>query len=257
MPYAGEIHYRGSVSSSRERDPLILIHGAGGSYLYWPPEIRRLAGGGVLAIDLPGHGDSVGDGKESIDAYAHALLDYMEILEIDQAVLAGHSMGSAVAQRISLDYPERVRALILIGAGAKLRVYPQLIELCSREVTYPDAVTQVVKWAFSQQADQILVKLAEERMEEMPRSVLLADFKACDAFDMRDQVGEIEQPTLIICGEEDQMTPVRFSQYLEENIRGSRLELIPDAGHMVMLEKPEIVARLVADFLDEVASVRK
>jgi len=255
MPYAGEIHYRGSVSSSRERDPLILIHGAGGSYLYWPPEIRRLAGGGVLAIDLPGHGDSAGEGKESIEAYAHALLDLMEILEIDQAMLAGHSMGSAVAQRMSLDYPERVRALILIGAGAKLRVNPQLIELCSREETYPAAVTQVVKWAFSQQADQILVKLAEERMEEMPRSVLLADFKACDAFDMRDQVGEIEQPTLIICGEEDQMTPVLFSQYLEENICGSRLELIPDAGHMVMLEKPEIVARLVADFLDEVASV--
>jgi pimeloyl-ACP methyl ester carboxylesterase len=91
----------------------------------------------------------------------------------------------------------------------------------------------------------------------MPPSVLLGDFKACDAFDMQDQVGEIEQPTLIICGEEDQMTPVLFSQYLEEKIRGSRLELIPDAGHMVMLEKPEIVARLVADFLDEVASERR
>jgi len=254
MPFAGEIHYRGSLHSSVERDPVILIHGAGGSYLFWPPEIRHMPGAGILAIDLPGHGESAGEGMESIEAYAHALLEFMDLLEIDRAVLGGHSMGSAIAQRMSLDYPDRVRALILIGAGAKMRVHPQLIEYCSSEETYPEAVSQVMEWAFSQHADQKLVALAGERMKEISPSILLADFKACNNFDVRDQVGEIKQPTLIICGEDDQMTPIRFSQYLAENIHRSRMEVIPGAGHMVMLERPEEVAQLVDEFLDEVCS---
>lgn len=255
MPFVGEIHYRGSVRSHTGRDPLILIHGAGGSYLYWPPEIRHLSGGSILAIDLPGHGESSGDVEESIEAYVLAMVEFLDNLEINQAVLAGHSMGSAIAQRMSLDDPDRVNGLILIGAGAKLGVHPQLVQDCGREETYPKAVSQIMEWSFSQQADQKLVRLAAERMVEMSPAVLVADFKACNAFDIRDQVGEIKQPTLIICGEDDQMTPVRFSEYLAERIRGSRLEVIPGAGHMVMLEKPEIVAKLVDDFMDEIYAV--
>ena len=166
-------------------------------------------------------------------------------------------MGSAIAQRMSLDYPDRVKGLILVGAGAKLGVHPQLIEDCSSADTYPKVVLQILEWSFSQQADEKLVRQAGERMKEISLSVLLADLKSCNAFDMRDHIGEIKQPTLIICGEDDQMTPIRFSQYLSENIYGSRLEIIPGAGHMVMLEKPEIVARLIDDFMDEIYTVGK
>jgi len=255
MPFAGEIYYRGSVRSEKGRDPLILIPGAGGSYLSWAPEIRHRGGGGILAIDLPGHGESSGNVEESIEAYVLVMVEFLDKLEINQAVLAGHSMGGAIAQRMSLDYPDRVKGLILVGAGAKLGVNPQLIRDCSSEESYPKAISQILEWSFSQQADQKLVRLAGERMEEMSPTVLLADFKTCNAFDIREQVGEIQQPTLIICGEDDQMTPVRFSQYLAENIHGSRLAVIPGAGHMVMLEKPEIVAKLVDNFMDEIYAV--
>jgi pimeloyl-ACP methyl ester carboxylesterase len=253
MPYAAEIHYRGSVSGTNNREVLILIHGAGGSYLYWPPEIRHLARGNILAVDLPGHGKSKGDPHGSIEAYAQAMLKFMDQMDIDQAVLCGHSMGSAIAQRMSLDSPERVRGVILVGAGAKLRVHPQLIEDVSRPKTYPQAVTQIMEWSFSRHADQNLVRLAGERMKENSPSILSADFEACNDFDIRDEVGEIKQPALIICGEDDQMTPVRFSAYLAENIQGSRLAVIPEAGHMVMLEKPEEVAELMSEFLEDLA----
>jgi pimeloyl-ACP methyl ester carboxylesterase len=230
-----------------------LIHGAGGSYLFWPPEIRHLSGGGILAIDLPGHGESSGDCEDAIEAYAHALLEFMDRLEIEQAVLGGHSMGGAVAQQVCLDYPERVNGLILVGSGAKLRVHPQLIEDCHRQETYPQAVSQILEWSFSQHADQKLVSLAGERMKDIPPSILESDFKACNVFDIHEVVGEIKQPTLIICGADDQMMPVKFSEYLAEKINGSRLEIIPEAGHMVMLEKPERVARLFDEFLGELA----
>ena len=253
MPYAGEMHFRDSLRPENDRDALILIHGAGGSYLYWPPEIRRLPGTKVIAVDLPGHGESGGNCQESIKGYADALFNFMDQLEIDRAVLGGHSMGSAIALRMSLDSPERVAGLVLVGAGAKLRVHPQLIQDCSSPETYPQAVAQIMAWSFGQQADQKLLRLAGERMKALSPDVLAADFMACDAFDIRQEVGNIHQPALIICGEEDQMTPVKFSAYLAGEIDGSRLAVIPGAGHMVMLEKPQVVARLMGEYLAQMA----
>jgi pimeloyl-ACP methyl ester carboxylesterase len=253
MPFAGKIHYRGSFQEDSSRDVLILVHGAGGSYLYWPPEIRHLQRGNILAVDLPGHGESSGENKVSIEGNARALLEFMDDLEIDRAVLGGHSMGGAIAQRMSLDCPERVIGLVLVGAGAKLRVHPRLIEDCSSPETYPQAVSQILGWSFSQHADMKLVGLAGERMKDLSPNILSADFGSCNAFDICDEVGEIKQPTLIICGEDDQMTPVRFSEFLANRISGSRLEVIPEAGHMVMLEKPEEAARLINEFVEELA----
>ena len=254
MPFAGKIHYRKYSGGEEDKTPLILIHGAGGSYLHWPSEIRRLIGENILAIDLPGHGASPGEGKEVIDAYASDVIGFMDDLGINQAVITGHSMGSAIAQMLSLDYPERVKALILIGTGAKLRVHPKLIQFCSSESTYPEAVSQVMEWAFNPQADQRLVELAGERMADTSHEVVHKDFLACDAFDIRDRVKDINQPMLVICGSEDQMTPVRFSQFLVEELPEAHLEIIPNAGHMVMLELPEIVANLIREFIEELDS---
>jgi pimeloyl-ACP methyl ester carboxylesterase len=67
-----------------------------------------------------------------------------------------------------------------------------------------------------------------------------------------ERVCKIRQPALIVCGAEDRMTPVRYSQYLNAQIPDSRLEIIPEAGHMVMLEKPQLVAGILKNFFDEV-----
>lgn len=254
MPFASEIHYRRSGQNNEGRAPLILIHGAGGSYLYWPPEVRYLVGEDILAIDLPGHGASVGRGERTIAAYAPDVIGFMDELNISLGVIAGHSMGGAVAQKLSLDNPERVRGLMLVGSGAKLRVHAKLIQFCRDENTYPQAISLITEWAFSSQADQRLVELAGERMLETSASVLLDDFTACDDFDVRDYLEQIEQPTLIICGEEDRMTPLRFSEFLHEKIPNSQLNIIPDAGHMVMLEQPVMVAKLIKGFLNEINS---
>ena len=95
------------------------------------------------------------------------------------------------------------------------------------------------------------MELAAERMGEVRPSVLHGDFQACDAFDVNERLSEIHLPTVIVCGAQDEMTPMRFSQHLVDNIADAHLEIIPEAGHMVMLEKPQDVAGVLAAFLDK------
>ena len=94
-----------------------------------------------------------------------------------------------------------------------------------------------------------LVELATRRMAETRASVLYGDFLACDEFDVRDRLAELRQPTLVLCGADDQMTPVRHAQFLASSINNAVLNIIPNAGHMVMLEQPLAVASAISDFV--------
>ena len=250
MPIAANIYYHVyDRSDTEDKPPLVLIHGAGGTRLYWPPEIRRLPGYRVLALDLPGHGKSPGRGQQSIKNYASGIIDWMNGVKLSRAVFIGHSMGAAIAINLALDHPEQVSGLALIGAGARLKVNPQLLEDTTSQTTFNKAVHTLVSWSFSQGTPARLKELAAERMLETRLSVLHGDLLACDSFDTLDHVSEIQQPTLIVCGDEDKMTPPRLSKYLEREIRNSRLKFVPGAGHMVMLEQPQITAELLVQFL--------
>ena len=88
-------------------------------------------------------------------------------------------------------------------------------------------------------------------METRP-TVLYGDLMACDAFDAMDQLSKLSLPTLIVCGSDDQMTPLRHSEFLREHIAGAHLEVVPNAGHMVMLEQPDRVSSLLADFINSI-----
>lgn len=79
--------------------------------------------------------------------------------------------------------------------------------------------------------------------------VLYGDYLACDRFDMMNEVEKINHPTLILCGQEDGMTPVKYSQFLLQHIKGSRLEVLPGAGHMVMMEAAETFNEKIGEFI--------
>jgi pimeloyl-ACP methyl ester carboxylesterase len=93
-------------------------------------------------------------------------------------------------------------------------------------------------------------ELALARMAEMPAHVVHADFHACNNFDIMDRLGEIDVPTLVFCGTQDYLTPVKYSQYLVEHLPNAQLKLIEGAGHMVMLEYPLTMLAALRNFLD-------
>ena len=235
-----------------KRPPLILIHGSGGSRLHWPPDLRRLDGERVFGLDLPGHGGSRGEGERTIRGYVEGLCSWMDGEDLDTGVFVGHSMGGAISLTMALVQPTRVAGLILVGTGGRLRVHPRILEMTSNPETFSEAVDLVVSYAISPQAPSRMVELARARMSETRSEVLHGDFLACDQFDVMDRLGEINVPTLVVCGTEDQLTPLKYSRFLSESIPDARMVAVESAGHMVMLEQPGKVAQTVKGFMEEV-----
>jgi pimeloyl-ACP methyl ester carboxylesterase len=162
-------------------------------------------------------------------------------------------MGGAIALNMALLHPEHVVALGLVGTGARLRVAPVILENSTSPTTFPVAIQTVMERAFSPKTDPHLVELAGERMSITRPTVFHGDFLACNAFDVLEKIKKIRFPTLVICGQDDQLTPVRYSQYLADQIPGAEIKIIPSAGHMVMLEQPQTVAAEISAFLSTIS----
>jgi pimeloyl-ACP methyl ester carboxylesterase len=227
--------------------PLVLVHGAGGDLMHWPTDLRRLPGRRVFAVDLPGHGKTGGTTLGDIASYAEAVNAWADGLGLRRFVLAGHSMGGAIALELALRRPARLAGLILLSTGPRLRVAPQI--LAGIQNDFEGTVELLVRWMYGEGTDPNLLRLGARRLREIRPEVLHADFAACDAFDRREDVGRIETSTLVVCGDADVMTPLKSSQFLHNQIVGSELVVIAGAGHMAALQQPRVVAGEVERFL--------
>lgn len=249
MPVTAGLYYFAYEDETTHLPPILLIHGAGGSHLSWPPAIRRLRGYNVYALDLPGHGKSEGSGEQTISAYADHVLAWMETTHRYRAFLVGHSMGGAIALRIAAVQPARVAGLGLLGIGTPLEVPQDIIENLSNPAMISAALNRIRTLSFRPEAPSRLVDLAFRHLTEMRASVLRGDFIACARFDIQRLLMTIEHPAIVIAGALDQMTPLRYSQLLAKKIKGAKLCVIPDAGHLLMLEKPDETVAYLRDFL--------
>jgi pimeloyl-ACP methyl ester carboxylesterase len=243
----GEQLYYAETQSPNAQLAMVLVHGAGENHLIWPASLRRMNGVTIYALDLPGHGKSEGQGRASIADYVAVLLGFLDTLGINRAVIAGHSMGGAIAQQFALSHPTRVMGLILMATGARLRVAPVILDGI---LTNTDATLDLVtRYAWGPNAPEQMVQLGRAQMAEANPRVVANDYAACNAFDVMDRVGQIAAPTLALGGTADQMTPPKYMAFLAEKIPGARRVMIEGAGHMVMLEQPELVAHPVEEFL--------
>lgn len=227
---------------------LLFIHGAGGSHQHWGYQLNDLATlARIIAPDLPGYGRSPGPAPDTIARYADQLLALLDTLGISRAVLAGHSMGAAIALHLAIEQPARVAGLALLGGGARMRVAPAFIDGLERD---PPATTeQISAYLYDTEAPPELVAEGRAAFQHNDPATLRNSFIACDLFDVREHLTTVTCPTLIICGEHDQMTPPKLSTALQAAISNARLELLPDTGHMPMLERPAEVTAMLRELL--------
>lgn len=227
---------------------VVFIHGSGGSSVMWRAQVEVLAEDmNTIALDLPGHGASGGRGSDDVSDYAASVQGFFLDLEVPRPIPCGLSLGGAVVLQLLLEDGGRYEGAVLINTGARLRVMPLIFEIIERD--YQAYVVGSRSMSISPKTDPRRIEPLLESMAECPPEVTLGDFRACDAFDVMERLGEISVPVLVLTATDDRLTPVKYGEYLVKHIPNSRLVRIDDAGHLSPMEKPEDVTRAIRDFV--------
>jgi len=235
---------------------LVFIHGSGNTGVVWKHQTDYFVGS--EAVNLPGH-LSEGEACASVEDYAAWLHGYLSGKGYSQPVLAGHSLGGAIALQYALDYPRDVGGLILVGTGAKLRVAPHALQIIEKGIQEPDSwlaefiepqlrriVDTVVEVATRETGmDAELRRKALAEIAQVGARVQLNDFLCCDRFNV------IGVPTLVLSGSWDVMTPPKYGAYLADNIEGARQVVIEGGTHHFFGEKPDQTNKAIEAFLKE------
>ncbi len=228
---------------------VVFIHGAGFDHSVWVMPMRYFARHGyrVIAPDLPAHGASQGTALTSINAIAQWVVAVLDELQIDEAAVVGHSMGSLVAYTLACQAPERVRALALLGTSLPMPVTSLLLD--AAEDNHPAAFAMTNTWSHSTQArlgavgnpgSSVFIS-AQRRLERMPPGVFHADLTACNSFDIEALPAPKSCATLVVAGANDQMTPAKAGIAVADKLPGALLVTLPNCGHSMMSEQPNAV----------------
>ena len=236
-----------SLNASNQDRSIVMIHGSGGDHTSWPMNLRDLTQANVYTLDLPGHGQSTGHGRDSVVAYADFIEAFAAKLDLDGVTLIGHSLGGAIVQTLAVRAPGWLKSIVLVGTGARLKVHPDILEGLLSD--FKATIDIVCQWAFGPTASEALIREGREVMLKTSPEVVHGDYHACNQFDILDKLRAIDLPTLVISGTADKLTPVKYGDFLCKHIPSAKHSIINDAGHMMAVEKPEDFTRAVIDFL--------
>ena len=244
-----KVGYLAGNEGLREGRPtLVMMHGAGGRAQIWQNQILLLDETiNVLALDLPGHGTTEGEGRSHISEYAQWLTDILKRIFDHPIFLLGHSMGGAIVQEVAITSPHILEGIILVSTGARLKVAPMFLDGLLNN--FEEILETLIRYAYSSGTDESVIEEGLKMMKAPGSSVVYNDFLACDRFDRRKALSQIHHPCLVLCGSEDKLTPPKLSEALKEGIEGSVLKLLPQAGHTVMIERYREMNRAVQDFV--------
>jgi len=244
--YSGKkIFYQ--FNKNKSQNNLIFIHGSGGNSNIWKNQLKFKTDLNIYALDLPSHNNSDKFLELSLDLYVDVIKKFVNFLGLKRVILCGHSLGGAVIQSYYFKYPLDIRALILIGTGGRLRVSPSILEDLKKNF---QAYLENTEMAFHIKTSKVVIENFKNELLKTNPSVIHTDFKICDNFDMLDKTSTIDIPCLIIVGNSDNLTPVKYSEFFNEKIKTSELVIIEKAGHIVMLEQPKKVNKTIENFIN-------
>jgi 3-oxoadipate enol-lactonase len=241
-------------------EPLVLIHGLADDHRAWRRSLPDLAlRHRVILYDLRGHGQtSPGEPKGTLRQLGDDLVALMDAIGLDRADVAGFSLGGTIAMRAAIDHPGRVRRLALVATSSRVgrsaaEWYRQRVEMVERNdpllrQTLDRDTADVYAEAPAELEDGLLIR-RQSTADPRGYGNACAAMAALNAAPLDPELGAISAPTLIVASEKDKHCPPRAAEIIASGIGGSRLEIIPEAGHPIPVEKPRELSSLINSFL--------
>lgn len=247
-------------------EPILLLHGFGASTYSWRHVMPELARDHrVIAIDLHGFGWTErprSDAAYSRDGQAKLVLSVLDDLGIRSVDLVGHSYGGAIALAVAARSPARVRSLVLVDAARPIYTqqrrypgteWPLVPEIVVRSILRPRVVGDGLRRSVVNDGvitDEVVREYYDRLAVEGVYFAYEALTRPAPPTEPEPVLSEIETPSLVLWGEEDGSIGVDYGRALAEELPNARFEVIPDAGHMPMEERPDEVERRIREFLE-------
>lgn len=249
------IHYR----RSGDGPPLIFLHGLGAHLSCWRhQEAFFSAQYTVLLLDLRGFGesdkprDSRAYGVKSFAEDVHQLLVH---LKVPGAHLVGTSMGGYVAEQFALQYPEKVKSLVLCNTACRRQVPPELMRARSEALERSDMsryARLVASQALAPGASDALIAEVTEMIASNDRAAYETVIRSL-TFDVCEQLASVRVPVLLIGCDEDIVMPLDRLREIRRWLPQARLEIIERCGHLPYMERPDVFNQILASFLAEIS----
>lgn len=241
-------------------EPLVLIHGLADDHRAWRRTLPDLAlRHRVILYDLRGHGQTtVGSADGSLHQLGQDLVGLMDAIGLEKADVAGFSLGGTIAMRVAIDRPDRVGRLVLVATSS--RVGRAAAEWYRQRAAMVDRNDPQLRQTLDRDTADVYAQSPEQLEEGTSiRRQSTADPRgygnACTAMaglngaPLDPELGRVAAPTLIVASDKDQHCPPKAAEIIAAGVPGSRLEILPDAGHAIPVEKPRELARLINSFL--------
>jgi pimeloyl-ACP methyl ester carboxylesterase len=245
---------------------LLLIHGLGASSFSWRYNLEPLARYfRVLAPDLPGHGRSpaVLTADYRLEALTRGLMDFLDRHGVQQATVAGNSLGGSLALLLARDYPARVKALILLAPGVAIRRLPYLfyplrlpgLGLLAAALLGPWIIPYALRLIYYRRqliTSEVVAGYAAPYRDLSRRLALRRlchQLQLPPASEIEGMLKKISQPTTIIWGKKDLILPVPQAGWLADRLPQAEVRLLGEVGHAPQEEAPDTVNKIIIDFL--------
>ncbi len=248
----GKLYYRTNADYLENKPFLFLIHGAGSDGRVWIRLFPNLKDEVAVVIpDLPGHGKS--EGKPSSN-----LIDYIEVIdklaeEFNQSrfFIGGHSMGGAISLLYALEHPERISGVIIYASSSSLPVNPDLLKMI--KVNFEMLATLSTQFSFAKNDEEITFfkNMVTEMTKENGSDVLYKDMIACNEYSVERRIKSLRVPVQIFAGQKDKMVSIKnIKAFYEDILAPKNITILENAGHMLILEEPDIVATETISFIN-------
>ena len=236
--------------------PLIFVHGWAASQNFWKFQIEFFKKNyKVISFDLRGHGDSCKKVKLSVDGFVNDLEDLINILELNNFVLIGHSFGTVISILYTVRHPEKVKGLALIGALSKMdnslkaRIERTFLKFLIR-YAQKIATNMTKKTLFHPDTSEEIIDFVMKESSKTPIDKIIECMEVIEKTDISKDVHKTSAPVLLIYGAAEKTISRNIREFLRDNLNTKKMTIIPKAGHNAMLENPGKVNQEIEYFLN-------